>query len=337
MKVRVEQQHRKHSCQTQTEQHALVPVCQPISTRSAGIPTKQRDDASQQGTKTRLPRSRLNTTQILVFSLPSRASSPPTKTFLRTRHVKLSLPDDSCTFQIQKCARGFMGRRKAFARREEVVRERVSVAIQAAWRGLQGRRKAAQTKRDLEAVRVRSRRCLQCAPGWSRSSQGAGTMRFAIFRRGRENDVRAMTCLVVLTCTPLSALDQSFFFIYLVIHLLASLPTSSLLVPHASAAAFLVHPVLLPTSKNNTPPTRPHRTKRRCTSRRPSAGRRPWAPSTRGEGSGLSSGASRRRSPPYQSRGWRGGGPRARRWRPRRRGGRWVGRRKGMFCTEKQP
>lgn len=56
--------------------------------------------------------------------------------------------------QIQKCVRGFIGRRKASAVREHQLKCRVSVAIQAAWRGLLGRRKAGERRREVEALRV---------------------------------------------------------------------------------------------------------------------------------------------------------------------------------------
>lgn len=58
------------------------------------------------------------------------------------------------TLQIQKSVRGLIGRRKAQAVREELLHQRVSVAIQSAWRGLLARRELAERRRDVEAVRV---------------------------------------------------------------------------------------------------------------------------------------------------------------------------------------
>lgn len=61
--------------------------------------------------------------------------------------------------QIQKCARGFIGRRKVLVVREKVLHERVSVVIQTTWRGLLARRKAGEARRDMELTRV----CMRCA------------------------------------------------------------------------------------------------------------------------------------------------------------------------------
>lgn len=107
--------------------------------------------------------SRLNVLPLLLpckTSWPRKHSSEYLVPINQYSHLRFRAGDYS-TFQIQKCARGFMGRRKASTRQEELLRERVSVVIQAAWRGLLGRRRAGQMSRDLEAMRVCSRRCLR--------------------------------------------------------------------------------------------------------------------------------------------------------------------------------
>lgn len=57
--------------------------------------------------------------------------------------------------QIQQGARGFIGRRKAVAVREEIRQERASVKIQAVWRGLQGRRMATLARKASGENEVR--------------------------------------------------------------------------------------------------------------------------------------------------------------------------------------
>ncbi|CAM9311668.1 unnamed protein product [Scytosiphon promiscuus] len=56
--------------------------------------------------------------------------------------------------KIQKCVRGFIGRRKALTVREALLHQHMSVAIQSAWRGLQARREVAEKRRDAEAVQA---------------------------------------------------------------------------------------------------------------------------------------------------------------------------------------
>ncbi|CAM9617167.1 unnamed protein product [Ectocarpus sp. 13 AM-2016] len=54
------------------------------------------------------------------------------------------------TIKIQKCARGFIGRRKVLDVREKLLHQHGSVIIQTTWRGLLGRRKAREARRDME-------------------------------------------------------------------------------------------------------------------------------------------------------------------------------------------
>ncbi len=68
--------------------------------------------------------------------------------------IPLPPPPRPDVFQIQKCGRGLMGRRRASAVREERRRRRAAVVVQAAWRGALGRRRAGEVKRKAEATRV---------------------------------------------------------------------------------------------------------------------------------------------------------------------------------------
>ncbi|CAM9136427.1 unnamed protein product, partial [Ectocarpus sp. 12 AP-2014] len=58
------------------------------------------------------------------------------------------------TIKIQKCARGFIGRRKVLVVREKLLHQHGSVVIQTTWRGLLGRRKAGEARRDMELTRA---------------------------------------------------------------------------------------------------------------------------------------------------------------------------------------
>ncbi|CAM9827601.1 unnamed protein product, partial [Ectocarpus sp. 12 AP-2014] len=58
------------------------------------------------------------------------------------------------TIKIQKCARGFIGRRKVLVVREKLLHQHGSIIIQTTWRGLLGRRKARETRRDMELTRA---------------------------------------------------------------------------------------------------------------------------------------------------------------------------------------
>ncbi|CAM9164068.1 unnamed protein product, partial [Ectocarpus sp. 4 AP-2014] len=58
------------------------------------------------------------------------------------------------TIKIQKCARGFIGRRKVLVVREKLLHQHCSVIIQTTWRGLLGRRKAGEARRNMELTRA---------------------------------------------------------------------------------------------------------------------------------------------------------------------------------------